>query len=196
MIVSGKIISSVRRGGDLIKKYEPRLIGALGFRPFHGTLNIKLGKDVDVQEHSTKTIEFILTDGKRKVDAYLAPVRVKALSERMVLRDVPIEGDEMVTLYKWKGKDAFSLRKMGKFVTWDIIRSDADRQMIEYLIRRQECKSTGAPEKSKIRECDCWAIKLVDGPQDESSAEIIAKIDMRDKMGLKDDDSVQIEFLR
>src|SRR3989338_3585360 len=192
MIVKGKIASSVHRGEGLIKKYQARLTGILGFRPLPGTLNVVLVRDVDIRKHSTKAVDFVLTDGRRKVEAYLAPVKIRPSGEQRMLRGTLIEGDETVTAYKWKKKDAFSLRKGGKFVTWDIIRSDADRQLIEYLKSRQEGKRAEMPTAA---EYSCWAIRFTMGPQDKSCVEIIANTNLKETMGLNDDDILQVEFL-
>src|SRR3989344_2331870 len=185
MILEGKVFSGVNRGKELIKKYEPRIIGILGLRPFPGTLNVKMERETDLKSHSTKTIDFLLTDGKRKIDAYLAPVVMKP--SQKTLRGVLIEGDETVSTYKWKGKDAFSLRKSGKIATWDIIRSDADRELIEYLKNRKE--------NAQKPECKGWAIQFVSGPHNYAHLEIISGVNIKESLKIKDDDKIRIEFL-
>ena len=194
MKVEGEVTDSVHRGVGLVKKYEPRLIGILGFKPHPGTMNIRLDKAVSVDSHSTKILDFVvINSGKRQIDAYLAPVKIRTTGG-LKLRGVMIEGNESVTLYKWKGKDAFSLRKAGKFVTWDLIRGETDRKLIEFIKTRQEGKNIAQPAKSN--EMKCWAVRFTSGPQDKLSLEIIAKTNMRDEMGLADGDRVQVEFLK
>jgi CTP-dependent riboflavin kinase len=74
MIMKGKIMSGVLRGEPLISIYYHRLVGLLGFEPFRGTMNVQLEKNIDIKRYSTKSIEQILMDGARKIDAFLAPV--------------------------------------------------------------------------------------------------------------------------
>lgn len=72
-------------GSGIIKKYYPRLVGLLGFRPVPGTLNVRLERDLDLRHHATKAIDHVLQDGRRHVDAYLAPVKIKRAEERRML---------------------------------------------------------------------------------------------------------------
>lgn len=80
MRVRGKIAPGVFRGEQLIDKYAPRLKGLLGFDPFRGTLNVKTERKIDLKFFATKTLEHIILDGSRHVDAYLAPVKLYTLN--------------------------------------------------------------------------------------------------------------------
>jgi riboflavin kinase len=72
----GKLTFGMLRGGQLIKKFQHRLTGILGYEPFPGTLDIKLEKPININNYETKRIEHILMDGSSHVDAKLAPIRL------------------------------------------------------------------------------------------------------------------------
>lgn len=76
MRVKGNIVMGVSRGEPLIEKYAARLKGLLGFEPFRGTLNVRVERKIDLKFYATKTMEHILLDGSRLVEAYLAPVKL------------------------------------------------------------------------------------------------------------------------
>lgn len=76
--LKGRIFSGVMRGAPLIDVYFPRLVGILGFEPFRGTLNVKLEKPIEIELYSTRSIEHLLLNGKKHIDAYLAPVTLTA----------------------------------------------------------------------------------------------------------------------
>ena len=71
--LKGKIISGVLRGKRTIKAYSPRIINLLGFKPFEGTLNLKIEKPIDIRRFATKKISRILMNGSERIEAYLAP---------------------------------------------------------------------------------------------------------------------------
>ena len=73
MRLKGKISPGALRGSLLIERFHYRIRSILGFEPFKGTLDIRLEKPVEVKDFSTKTIEHILVDGSKLVEAYLAP---------------------------------------------------------------------------------------------------------------------------
>lgn len=76
MIVRGFVFSGVNRGGRLIEHYYDRLVGLVGFKPFKGTLDVKLDHEIDFTKYSNKQIDRIMTDGTRIVDALLMPVNI------------------------------------------------------------------------------------------------------------------------
>ena len=73
MIVKGKIIPGVLRGGPLIDRYYHRLRNVLGFAPFKGTINIKIEKPINMKDFEIKRLEHILLSGRRWIDVRLAP---------------------------------------------------------------------------------------------------------------------------
>lgn len=79
MKVRGEVFSGAFRGEPLIEKYHARLIGLVGFRPFKGTMDVRLERNVDIRRFTSKSMDQILADGKKKVTAYLAPVRIKKI---------------------------------------------------------------------------------------------------------------------
>lgn len=80
MRIRGEVFSGALRGSPLIEKYYPRLVGLVGFRPFKGTMDVKLERSIDIRPFSSKTVDHLLTNGRKIVTAYLAPVRVRKFS--------------------------------------------------------------------------------------------------------------------
>ncbi|MFH0836790.1 MAG: DUF120 domain-containing protein [Candidatus Aenigmatarchaeota archaeon] len=73
MIVKGKVIPGVLRGGPLIERYYHRLRNVLGFAPYKGTINIRIDTPIDMKDFETKRLEHILLSGRRWIDVKLAP---------------------------------------------------------------------------------------------------------------------------
>jgi CTP-dependent riboflavin kinase len=71
----GIVARGVIRGHDLIERFSDRLDGLLGFRPYLGTLNVKLEKPINIEDFETKRVEHILLDGSLWIDARLAPIK-------------------------------------------------------------------------------------------------------------------------
>lgn len=76
MIVKGIVFSGVLRGQPLIDIHFHRLIGLIGFEPYKGTLDVKLERTVDFRKYATKAVEHVLMDGKKIVNARLAPIKL------------------------------------------------------------------------------------------------------------------------
>ena len=76
MRISGVVFSGVLRGQSLIDIYYYRLVGIVGFEPFAGTLDVKLERRIDMKQCATKTVEHILMDGSKVINAYLMPVEI------------------------------------------------------------------------------------------------------------------------
>ena len=71
----GIVARGVIRGHDLIERFADRLEGLLGFRPYPGTLNVKIEKPINTEDFETKRVEHILLDGTLWIDARLTPVK-------------------------------------------------------------------------------------------------------------------------
>ncbi len=74
MRISGVVFSGVLRGQPLIDMYYYRLVGIIGFEPFKGTMDVKLERRINIKMYATKTIEHVLMDGSKMINAYLMPV--------------------------------------------------------------------------------------------------------------------------
>jgi CTP-dependent riboflavin kinase len=72
----GKIVQGPMAGETLIRKHEHRIVGLLGFKPFHGTMDVKLDKKLDMLPYSTKKLSHVMTHGREMIDLALAPVTV------------------------------------------------------------------------------------------------------------------------
>jgi riboflavin kinase len=82
MRVKGIVFSGVLRGQSLINIHFHRLVGLIGFEPFEGTLDVKLRTDIDIKRYATKSVEHIIMDGTKVVNAYLAPVNLIIKTEK------------------------------------------------------------------------------------------------------------------
>jgi len=187
-MLHGKVVFGLKRGRGVVEKYHARLIGIVGFRPFKGTLGVKLERNVDIKAHAIKTISHKINDGSTLIDAYLAPVRLHSKTEKRILKGIELEGDETVTTYTWKKRDAFSLRKKGKFVTWGLIETEQERQIINELLGIDKVK-----EKKPITSVvDCWVIQIVTGAQEKNIINVIAPQKLTESLGLDDGSPVDI----
>ena len=106
MRVRGEVFSGAMRGTPLIEKYHPRLVGLIGFRPFKGTLDIKLERSIDIRPFSSKTMEHVLLTGKHIVNAYLAPVRIRKFSKLYKLMEIRTKEEEIIGKAKALAEDA------------------------------------------------------------------------------------------
>ncbi len=102
--VKGSIFAGVMRGWGIINYHFYRIVGLIGYEPFKGTLNIKLERDIDMTHFATKSIEHVLIDGTKRIDALLAPI---------ILTIKKQEGDE--------NYDCWALRDMSGVYSDDII---------------------------------------------------------------------------
>ncbi|MEM7813480.1 MAG: DUF120 domain-containing protein [Candidatus Aenigmatarchaeota archaeon] len=74
--LNGEIVRGVIRGRELIERFSSRLEGLLGFKPYPGTLNVRVEQPVDIEDFETKRLEHVLLDGSLWIDARLAPVKL------------------------------------------------------------------------------------------------------------------------
>ena len=79
MIIKGVVVSGAILGQELIKMYEDRIAHIIGFKPYRGTLDIKIEKNIKLEDYATRRIEHILLNGRPQIYAYLVPVRLKVL---------------------------------------------------------------------------------------------------------------------
>ncbi len=78
MKLRGEVFSGAMRGAQLIEKHSARLIGLVGFRPFPGTLDVRLERNFDIAPYATKRIEHQLVHTKSvNIDAYLLQVTIR-----------------------------------------------------------------------------------------------------------------------
>ncbi len=73
MRFKGRVVPGAMRGGVLIEKFYYRIKALLGFEPYKGTMDIKLEKQIEIEDFASKTVDHILLDGRRMVEVYLAP---------------------------------------------------------------------------------------------------------------------------
>ena len=165
MKVRGEVFSGVLRGTPLIEKYYPRLIGLLGFKPFKGTMDIKLERDVDITPFAAKTIEHILRDGRKKVDAYMAPVKIKKISIVYKIMQLNERESQVINnLHKMEkaAEEKFSIKRT---------RDDIDQP-----------------------EYNCWAVQFKNGIYHNDTVELISQNSIKEKLGLGDGDKIEMEF--
>ncbi len=164
MKVRGEVFSGTLRGEPLIEKYYARLIGLIGFRPFKGTMNVKLGRNVDIRPFTSRSMEHMLADGKKKVTAYLARVKIRKL--------------------------------YGEYRMMEI-RDDEKRLLKDYDKLVETAKVKISVDAGAVGEdgYECWAAQFKNGIYGTGVVEMVAKDNIKDTLGLRDGDSVEIEFL-
>jgi len=147
MQVFGRIVSGAMRGDKLIDLYYPRLSGILGFKPYKGTMDVKLEKRIDIKLYSTKTLEHVLMDGSKMVYAYFAPVTItirKVNNEEQykcwaMQQAESVYGNDVVELIAEEHlKDKFSL-KDGDTITLEFTQV---RKQKESFLKKFKTKST------------------------------------------------------
>ncbi len=74
--IKGVVFSGVLRGASLVDLYYYRVVSLLGFEPYKGTMDVKLERPINIRLFETKSIEHLLLDGSRMVNAYLTPVNI------------------------------------------------------------------------------------------------------------------------
>lgn len=165
MRVRGEVFSGVLRGTPLIEKYYPRLVGLLGFHPFKGTMDVKLERNLDIGPFSTKTLEHILLDGKRKINAYLAPVKIRKFATVYKLMEIRAKEKEII-----ENLEKLENTAEEKFA----IKPAQDIDEVFY---------------------DCWAIRFKNGIYGNDILELVAKDSLKEKLGIDDGDQLEIEFV-
>src|SRR3989338_8644439 len=76
MRIKGTVFSGFGRGEQLIEKWKGRISHLMGFTPFCGTLNVRLGSTIDMAPYSTISMDYVMLHGEKHVDARFAPVRL------------------------------------------------------------------------------------------------------------------------
>ena len=163
MKVHGEVFSGTLRGEPLIEKYYARLIGLVGFRPFKGTMDVKLERNVDIRSFTSKTMEHTLADGKKKVTAYMTPVKIRKFYKQY---------------------------KMMK------VRDDQKGLLKDYDELMETAKTKISIDAEPVIEegYDCWALQFKNGIYNTDIIELIAIESIKDKLKIKDNDTVEIEF--
>lgn len=131
--LNGQIARGVIRGHDLIERFADRLEGMLGFRPYFGTLNVRVEQPVDVENFETKRLEHILLDGSVWVDARLAPIKLmfkdKSVDAWIIVEERGLhENDVLEVIHKERLTELFGLKQ-------------GDDVMVEFTRQRRSLKS-------------------------------------------------------
>jgi len=112
----GTIVRGVIRGRELIERFADRLEGLLGFRPYPGTLNVKIERPIDIEDFETKRVEHILLNGSLWIDARLAPIKFtfkdKTIDAWVIEDERGLhENDVLEILHKDRLMDMFGLKQ-------------------------------------------------------------------------------------
>lgn len=75
-VFEGEVISGIGEGAYYVKKYEDRIKKILEFRPFLGTLNIKLREHQNLERYSKGIIKGFKRDGRTFGDVKFLPVKI------------------------------------------------------------------------------------------------------------------------
>ncbi len=75
-VFGGEVISGIGEGAYYVKEYEDRIKKILGFRPFLGTLNIKLREHQNLERYSKGIIKGFKRDERTFGDVKFLPVKI------------------------------------------------------------------------------------------------------------------------
>jgi riboflavin kinase len=75
--INGTVSHGVIRGRELVERFSDRLTGIIGWRPYPGTLNVKLENPLDIHNFETKRVEHVLLDGSVWIDLRMAPAKLR-----------------------------------------------------------------------------------------------------------------------
>ncbi|MBI4170182.1 MAG: hypothetical protein HY514_00670 [Candidatus Aenigmarchaeota archaeon] len=168
--VTGKIISGPLRGKPLVDLFFYQLTHVLGFEPFKGTLDMKISRPIDIQAFATKTVDRVLFDGSRHIDLFIAPV----------------------TIAVWKKDEYVELAEQPDFRKKDLRERIEDlKKQQEQIIQRE--KHLEELFNESVERHDCFAIQEKN-PINRTVIELVDKIQIKEKFGLKDGDIIDIIF--
>lgn len=122
----GQIVRGVIRGRELIDRFSNRLEGLLGFRPYPGTLNVRIEWPIDIEDFETKRLEHVLLNGSLWIDARLAPIKFtfkdKTLDAWIIVDERGLhENDVLEVVHKERLMDLLGL-KLGDEVVIELVR--------------------------------------------------------------------------
>lgn len=129
-------------------------------------MDVKLERNVDIRGFATKTMEHVLQDGKRKIDAYIAPVRIRKLTVVYNLMQVREKEEEI-------------------FQNLKNLENAAEEKLS--IIPEEEIE-----EPTYI----CWAMQFKNGIYGNDILELISEDSIKEKLGVEDGDKIEIEFLK
>ena len=112
----GTISRGVARGRELIERFSDRLTGILGFRPFPGTLDVRLEQPIDFELYEVKRLEHVLMEGSLWIDARLAPVKLRVNGETIDAWAIKeekglVEEDMLEILAPYSIKEKFGVKE-------------------------------------------------------------------------------------
>lgn len=134
--MKGKVISGLMRGKHLIRIYKKRLYRLLGFKPFDGTLNVRIGMSIPIERYATMTLEHVLLDGSKKIELYLIPAILKVKEKSLHCWIVqqpkgPYHGDVLEIIHKK------NLRKYLKLNDGDVVEVQLlSKEKKQHLIKK------------------------------------------------------------
>lgn len=122
----GTIDRGVIRGRELIERFADRLEGIIGFRPYLGTLNVRVERPVDIEDFETRRLEHILTDGSLWIDARMAPMKLtfkdKTIEAWMIIDERGLHDEDVLeVIHKERLMDTLDL-KLGDAVEIELTR--------------------------------------------------------------------------
>lgn len=169
--IRGKISPGPLRGKPLIEKNFYQLVSVMGFEPYKGTLDVKTSIKIDLKRFATKYVDRILQDGKRHIDLYIAPI----------------------TIIIKKKEEFFEIKE--EMPVGETLREKIEelKKRQEQIVRREMILEEMIDEREEIIRHDCFAIQEPDAIN-KSIIEILDKVNIKEKYGLKDGDIIDIIF--
>lgn len=76
LVLEGEVITGIGEGAYYIKEYENRIKETLGFKPFPGTLNVRLEKPQNIENYATGVIRGFEKGGRTFGNVKFLPVKI------------------------------------------------------------------------------------------------------------------------
>ncbi len=116
VVYVGTVSRGVARGKELVERFSYRLQGIIGFKPFSGTLDVKLEQPIDFELYETKRLEHVLLDGSLWIDARLAPVKLRIKGEAIEVWAIKeerglVEEDMLEIIAPFSIKEKYGLKE-------------------------------------------------------------------------------------
>jgi len=113
--LSGRVTAGLGEGSYYVKEYSGRIQEKLGFKPFFGTLNVRLNKVPDIRSYVTERIEKFKKEGKEFGLVELIPARILAGESTgdcyIVIPERNKHPDEIELISEFNLRDKFKLNE-------------------------------------------------------------------------------------
>ena len=77
MELEGEIFSGTSRGREYINLFFERIQGTIDIKPYLGTLNVRLRKNINLRPYETKTIGHVIRTGHKEIELGFVPAMIE-----------------------------------------------------------------------------------------------------------------------